>query len=77
MNRLEGLIARLELYITAEAAILDGAQSYSIAGRSLTRANLSEISKMIEYLEKEIAAENAKALGGGRNKVFGVIPRDL
>ncbi|WP_068775765.1 DUF6148 family protein [Paenibacillus sp. FJAT-26967] len=77
MTRLEGLETRLGLYIEAEAAVLDGAQTYSIAGRTITRANLAEISEMIQYLEKEIAAEKAKDCGKGRNKVIGVIPRDF
>jgi len=76
-GRLEELKLRLSQYIACESAILNGAQTYSIAGRSLTRANLSEIAEMIKYLEKEIAAEEAKSRGRGRNKVFGVIPRDF
>ncbi|MGG3504767.1 hypothetical protein ABES58_04700 [Paenibacillus lautus] len=77
MTRLEQLQVRLSQYIACEAAILDGAQSYSIAGRNLTRANLSDISEMIRYLEKEIATETSRCLGKGRNKMFGIIPRDL
>jgi orotidine-5'-phosphate decarboxylase len=34
--------AQLALYLAAEAAVLTG-QSYEIAGRKLTRANLAEI----------------------------------
>ncbi|WP_430146019.1 DUF6148 family protein [Paenibacillus cisolokensis] len=75
--RLEILRTRLQQYIDCEVAILSGAQSYSIGSRSLSRANLSEISDMIRYLEKEIALEEAKANGRGRNKVVGVIPRDF
>lgn len=77
MSRLELLRIRLAAYIQGEAAILSGAQSYTIAGRSMTRANLSEITDQIRYLEKEVAAEEAKCLGKGRNKVFGIIPRDI
>ncbi|PAD73902.1 DUF6148 family protein [Paenibacillus campinasensis] len=77
MARIDELRTRLSQYVACESAILSGAQSYSIAGRSLTRANLSEISSMIRYLENEIAAEEAKSRGQGRNKVFGVIPRDF
>lgn len=76
-NRLEMLRSRLQQYLACEAAILSGAQEYSIGTRRLTRANLSEISEMIQYLEREIANEEAKAAGAGRNKVFGVIPRDI
>lgn len=75
--RLETLQSRLLQYMDCEAAILSGAQEYTIGTRRLARANLTEISKMIKYLEKEVAAETAKASGGGRNRVFGVIPRDF
>lgn len=77
MSRGETLAARLEQYIACEAAILGGAQSYTMGSRSLTRANLSEISDMIKYLEKELEAENAKVSGRGRNRMIGVIPRDI
>lgn len=76
-SRLETLRSRLQQYINCEAAILSGAQDYSIGSRRLTRANLAEISKMIKYLENEIAIEEAKAAGKRRNRVIGVIPRDF
>lgn len=77
MNRLQTLQSRFEQYLNCEAAILSGSQEYTIGSRRLTRADLSEISKMISYLEKEIETEKAKASGRGRNKVFGIIPRDF
>lgn len=40
---------RLEWYVKAEEAILTG-QSYTIGNRTLTRANLSEVRKMIDDL---------------------------
>ena len=67
--------ARLELYLEAERAILEGAQSYSIGSRSLSRAELSEVRQMISYLEKRVAEEKARESGGGKNKTLGVIPR--
>jgi hypothetical protein len=75
-TRLETLRVRLEQYMACEAAILGGAQSYSIGTRELNRANLKEIAEMIKYLEKEVANEAAKECGRGRNRMFGVIPRD-
>lgn len=39
--------AQLEAYLAAETAVLSG-QSYEIAGRKLTRANLESIQKGIE-----------------------------
>jgi len=76
-ERLLELKQRRLAYLQCETAILTGAQSYAIAGRNLTRANLSEITIMIKQLEREIAVEESKAAGRGRNRVFGVIPRDI
>ncbi|MFY0545464.1 DUF6148 family protein [Brevibacillus sp. H7] len=75
--RLDTLRTRLQQYIDCEAAILSGAQEYTIGSRRLTRANLKEITDMIRYLEKEVNNEEAKANGWARNRVIGVIPRDL
>lgn len=77
MSRLTELQARLQQYTACEVAILDGAQSYGVGSRNLTRANLKDISEMIRYLELEIASETAKLSGGGRNRTFGIIPRDF
>ena len=76
-TRLESLNARLELYVSCEASIIGGAQSYAMGSRNLTRANLPEVASMIKYLEKEIAQEESKTSGKGRNKVFRIIPRDF
>jgi hypothetical protein len=76
-TRLQTLTDRLQQYYACEAAILSGSQEYSIGSRRLTRADLQEISKMIRYLEKEIEIEKSKSAGRGRNKVFGIIPRDF
>jgi len=76
-NRLEEYKERLELYYAAEKAILDGAQSYQIGSRSLTRGNLTEIRQTIEYLIKQIEVETARAAGRGRNRVMGIVPRDI
>ncbi len=51
------------LYIAAEKAVLNG-QSYTIAGRSLTRANLPEIRAGRKEWELKVQSENAKAQGG-------------
>lgn len=40
---------RLKLYVEAEEKILQG-QSYTISNRTLTRANISEVRKMIDDL---------------------------
>ena len=68
---------RLELYIKAEASILEGAQSYSIGSRHLTRADLAEIRKMISTLEDGIDELESQLSGGSRRKCIRVIPRDV
>lgn len=77
ITRLDRLKQRLEMYYQAEEAILGGAQSYQIGTKQLTRANLSHIKEMIEYLEREVAAQASKEAGKGRNRMIGVIPRDF
>ena len=42
--------ARLRAYLEAERAILSGAQSYQLEGRTLTRASLGTIRKVIDEL---------------------------
>lgn len=41
---------RLRQYLQAEQTVLQGGQSYTINNRTLTRANLSEIRKVIADL---------------------------
>jgi len=49
------LISELTAYKAARDAILSGAQSYSINGRALTRANLTDIERSIASLEARIS----------------------
>lgn len=76
-NRLETLKKRYEEYVKAEDTILNGGQEYRIGTRQFKRGDLKTISETIAYLEKEIANEESKQQGKGRNKLIGVIPRDL
>lgn len=57
--------AKLQEYLDAETAVLTG-QSYSIAGRSLTRANLSEIRAGIDTWDSRVKSLALKASGRGR-----------
>lgn len=75
--RLETYKTRLDLYYKAEQAILEGAQSYTIGSRHLTRADLAEIRKMINSLEDGIDELEAAVSGGSRRKCVRVIPRDV
>ena len=77
IDRLQEYKNRLDAYEKAEMAILDGAQSYQIGSRNLTRANLSEVRQTIEYLINRIEIEDSRTNGKGRNKVVGAIPRDI
>lgn len=63
---------RLNNYYEVEKAILSG-QSYTIGSRTLNRANLSEVTKMIKELESEvIRLENTNS-----RKARRIIPLDL
>lgn len=75
--RLTTYKSRLDLYLKAEAAILEGAQSYTIGSRHLTRADLAEIRKMISTLEDGIDELESQVSGGSRRKCIRVIPRDV
>ena len=75
--RLDTLKARYQEYIEAEAAILGGAQEYSIGQRRLRRGDLEKIAEMIKYLEQQIAKQTQVDAGAGSRRVFGVIPRDI
>ena len=63
MNIREIKLHRLQLYLDAEQKILLG-QSYKIADRELTRANLKEVQAMINQLSAELsdASGNKKFL---------------
>ena len=52
--------ALLTLYLEALEAIATG-QSYTIGGRSLSRANIREVRETIEWLEKRIRRSNPAA----------------
>lgn len=62
--------ARLTEYLNAEAAVLLG-QSYQIAGRGLTRADLEDIQKGIEIWNQRVGALEGSAVRGAR----AVVPR--
>lgn len=66
--------AELALWNDALSAILSGAQSYTISGRSLTRADLGEVRK-----GRDAAQRRVDALASGRGlgvSVRQVVPRD-
>ena len=73
---LETAKRHLDAWIDAEIAVTN-AQSYTIGSRVMTKANLAEIRKTIDYWNaKVIELENIKK-HGGRNRAYRAVPRDL
>lgn len=66
----------LDAWLTAELEVTTH-QSYTIGSRSLTKANLSDIRKQIQFWENEVARLENISKRGGRNRVFRAVPRDL
>ena len=66
----------LDAWLSAELEVTTH-QSYTIGSRSLTKANLSEIRKQIQFWENEVARLENISKRGGRNRVFRAVPRDL
>lgn len=66
---LEQAEAKLNEYLAAETAALQN-QSYSIAGRSLTRANLKEIQDGITYWNQKVQELDRNSSGRGRTVVM-------
>ncbi len=61
---------QLDLYLAAEAKVLAG-QTYEIAGRRLTRANLAEIQAGIKTWDDR--AKNLDAAGAGRSRARTIV----
>ena len=67
---------KLNTWLAAEEAIATG-QRYQIEGRSLTRADLYDVRKEIEFWEGKLAVAAAEEQYGGRNRVFRAFIRDV
>lgn len=67
---------RLKIWLDAEAAIATG-QRYQIEGRSLTRADLYDVRKQIEYWAGKLAEAEAEEQGGGYIRAYHIVPRDV
>lgn len=46
------------MYLKAEVAILNGAQSYTISGKTINRANLADIIRQRKYWERQLSILN-------------------
>ena len=73
---LETAKKHLDMWLEAESEVAIN-QSYTIGGKSFTRANLGEIRKQIEYWSNKVQALENIAKRKGRNRVYRVVPRDL
>lgn len=60
--------SQLVVWLEASTAVASG-QSYSIAGRSLTRANAGEIRETIEFWDRQV-----KRLSRGGIRIRGATP---
>lgn len=71
---------KVKLWLEAEEAVATG-QEYQIGTRKLTRADLKAVREELEYwcakLAEAKADENSAVGGGGRNRVYGIVPRDV
>lgn len=66
---LEQAQAQLASYLTAETKVLAG-QSYEIAGRKLTRADLESIQAGIKIWDQRAKDISARATGRGRSRTI-------
>lgn len=66
---LEEARKHLRAWLDAELAVTTG-QSYSIGSKSMTRANIAEIRKQIDYWESKVMRLKAK-----KRRVRYVVPR--
>lgn len=69
----------LEVWLEAELTVTNG-QSYTLSstngGRTLTRANLTEIRNSIIYWEKKVKEAEASLKGKSRSRIYRALPRD-
>lgn len=60
---------QLAAYLAAETAVLSG-QSYELAGRRLTRANLADIRAGLDHWDKKVKELTQSAAGTSRARAF-------
>ena len=73
---LETAQRHLDAWLEAELAVTN-AQSYTIGSRTMTKADLGEIRRAIEYWQGKVATLENEEKTGGRNRVRRFVPRDL
>ncbi|MDD3814423.1 MAG: hypothetical protein PHZ02_07230 [Desulfocapsaceae bacterium] len=65
------ILDRLALYLKAEAAVLEGNQSYSVGGSTYNRADLGQIRSEITRLRQELKIAQNGGSYGCQPVVFG------
>lgn len=75
MITLERARMHLEAWLDAELAI-STAQSYSMGSRMLTRANLSEVRKQIDYWQNQVSQLEMQHRGKRMRRTKQFIPID-
>lgn len=66
----------LDMWLETESEVAIN-QSYTVGGKTFTRADLDSIRKQIEYWSNKVAIAKNTAKKGGRNRIYRVVPRDL
>lgn len=70
----------LDAWLEAELTVTSG-QSYTLTtsngGRTLTRANLTEIRNAITYWEGKVKQATNIESGKARNRAYRIVPRDV
>ncbi|HPS93705.1 MAG TPA: DUF6148 family protein [Deltaproteobacteria bacterium] len=61
--------AQLTAWLAASVAV-SGSQSYSIAGRTLTRADSAEILKMVDYWDAKVKELDAASAGTASPRTY-------
>ena len=67
---------KLNTWNAAEERIATG-QSYQIGTRSLTRADLEDVRKEMEYWAAKLAEAETEERSGGRNRMYHFVARDV
>jgi hypothetical protein len=64
--------AQLAAWLAASTAVANG-QSYTIEGRSLTRADAAEIRRSLDYWDQKVQTLSMRSSGRGRS----IVPRPV
>lgn len=67
---------KLKTWLAAEESVATG-QSYQIGTRMLTRADLEDIRKEMEYWAGKLAEAEAEEKTNGRNRMYHLVARDV